>query len=312
MRQSQGYDSNVAFGRETTQGTAPAAGTFKSWGLLKSFEPEENKQHETIRGLGSRQAQMFKAMGFEVTSSAEFYLQNPLPLYYALGKVTKTGAANAWVHTIDSVGRCDELPTFTINNNICIGGYSFIRNYVGSKIDTLTISGSAGEAVSVEVEMVHTNVIDSAPPATSYTDSLNEPLTFADGDITIGGVKVANIKEFELEFANNLEAIYTISKGNNATMINEGVQDISGSFTFALTDTTQWTAFRNGTPFTVNLRFDDPSTPTNYFSISVYGGKYDTNSLSSESDGDIDQELDALFTRTAIIAGSKDIADLTV
>ena len=311
-RQAQGYDTLLAFGKEATQGTAPAAGVFKSWGLVKSFEPEENKQHEQIRGLGSRQVQIHKAMAYEVTSSGSFYLQNPLPIYYALGKAAKTGAASAWVHTITSVGRCEELPTFTAQRNICLSGTPFIQNYTGSKIDTLTISGSAGEAVEVELDMIHQKVADGATAASSYADSLNEPLTFADGTVTINSSTTAIVKEFEIEIANNLEALYAISKGNEASLINEGVQDITGSFTFALVDQSQWTLFKNGTPFSVTLKFDDPTTPANYFTITLTGAKYDTNSIKSASDGETDQELDVLFTGISVVAGSKDIADLTV
>nr|WP_257130523.1 phage tail tube protein [Bacillus wiedmannii] len=302
----------MAFGKETTQGTPPAAASFKSWGLVQSFEPEENKQHEQIRGLGSRQVQIHKAMAYEVTSSGTFYLQNPLPIYYALGKVTKTGAANAWVHTISSVGRCEELPTFTAQQNICLSGTPFIRNYSGSKVDTLTISGSAGEAVEVSLDMIHQKVLDNATAASSYNDSLNEPLTFADGTVTINNSTSAIVKEFEVEIANNLEALFAISKGNEASMINEGVQDITGSFTFALTDKTQWDLFKSGSAFNVSLRFDDPTTPANYFTINLTGAKYDANSIQPASDSEVDQELDVLFTGISVVAGSKDISDLTV
>lgn len=312
MRQAQGYDTLVAFGKETTQGTAPAASAFKSWGIMQSFEPEENKQHEQIRGLGSRQVQIHKAMAYEITSSGTFYLQNPIPFYYALGKVAKTGAANAWVHTITSVGRCEELPTFTAQRNLCLSGTPFIQNYTGSKVDTLTVSGSAGEPIEVSIDMIHQKAQDNATAASSYADSLNEPLTFADGTVTINSSTAAIVKEFEVEITNNLEALYAISKGNEASMINEGVQDITGSFTFALTDKTQWDLFKNGTPFNVSLRFDDPTIPANYFTINLTGAKYDANSIQPSSDSEVDQEVDVLFTGISVVAGSKDISDLTV
>ncbi|EJV59372.1 phage tail tube protein [Bacillus mycoides] len=312
MRQAQGYDTLVAFGKEATQGTAPAAGVFKSWGIVSGWEPEINKNHETIRGVGSRTVLNNKALQQEVSVAYTGYLQNPTIFYYALGKATKTGAANAWVHTLNPVGRCEELPTFTANSNMCVNGAPFITNYVGSKIDTLTISGSAGEVVEVEADIVSTNCVDSATAASSYDVSTNEILTFADGTVTINGVAAANVKEFEVEIANNLEALFTISKGNTPSFINEGVLDVTGSFTFALTDTTQRTLFRNGTEFAVKLRFDDPAIPANYIEINLTGGKYDTDSLGIEADGETDYELDVLFKNISVVAGSKDIADLTV
>lgn len=312
-RQAQGYDTLIAFGKETTQGTAPAAASFKSWGLVQSFEPDINKNHTQYRGLGSRQAQINKAGELAVESSTTLLLQNPLPFYYALGKVSKTGAANAWVHTITSVGRCEELPTFTANENICVSGTPYIVNYLGTKVDTLTISGSAGEAVEVELDLISQNYNDStAVAASSYNDSLNEPLTFADGVVSIGGSAAGNVKEFEVEIANNLEALYTISKGNGASMINEGIQDITGSITFALTNTTELARFRTGAEFAVKLKFDDPTTPANYFEIDLTGGVYDTSSIGADADGELDHELDVLFKTITVKAGSKDISDLTV
>ncbi|MGY0013279.1 phage tail tube protein [Bacillus anthracis] len=133
-----------------------------------------------------------------------------------------------------------------------------------------------------------------------------------DGEVTINNVKAGNVKEFEIEIANNLEALYTISKGNAPSFINEGVLDITGSFTFAPTSSTQRTLFRNGTEFNVKLRFDDPLVPANYIEINLTGGKYDTDSLGIEADGEVDYEVDVLFKTITVIAGSKDISDLTV
>lgn len=311
-RQAQGYDTQVAVGIETAQGTAPAASAFNTVGLVTSFEPEENKNHEVIRGLSSRKAQIVKPMQYEVTSSAGLYLQNPRILYHALGKASKAGTAGAYVHTITPVGRCEELPTTTWQDNICLSGTNFIRNYLGTKVDSLTISGAAGEAVEVEADLIHLKVQDGASAAASYPTDLNEILTFADGTVKINNANVANVSEFELEIANNLEAFYAISKGNEASMINEGILDITGSFTFAITDISQWTLFKNGTPFDVNLKFQDPTVPNNYIEIIATGAKYDTNSIQSSSEDAINQELDVIFTDISIKAGSKDIADLTV
>ncbi|EOQ00962.1 phage tail tube protein [Bacillus cereus] len=313
-RQTQGYDTLIAFGKEATAGTAPAAGTFKSWGITSGWEPEINKNHETIRGIGSRTVQNFKPLSQEVTATWSGYLQDPRIFYYALGKVTKTGAANAWVHTITSTGRCEELPTFTVNTNMCVNAAPFITNYVGSKIDTLTISGSAGEVVEVEAEIISKDAIDGAPAASSYDYPTNEIMTFADGSIFINGSAqaAANVKEFEIEISNNLESLFTISKGSTPTYINEGVLDITGSITIAPAGTTTRTAFRNGTEFTMRLRFDDPNVPANYIDIFLSGAKYDTDSLGIEADGETDYELDVLFKTISVVCGSKDVSDLTV
>lgn len=318
-RQTQGYDTLIAFGKEATAGTAPAAGTFKSWGITSGWEPEVNKNHEAIRGIGNRTVAVHKPLGQEVTATWSGYLQDPRILWYALGgAVTKTGAANAWVHTFSNVGRCQELPTFSVNTNMCVNGTPFITNYVGSKIDTLTISGSAGEVVEVEAEIQSLDAVDGATAASTYDYPTNEIMTFADGDILINGsaTPAANVKEFEIEIANNLEALYTIIKqtGNGGVpkYINEGVLDITGSITIAPMGTSTRTAFRNGTEFSMKLTFTDPITPANYFEITLGGAKYDTDSLGIEADGETDYELDVLFRTISVKLGSKDVSDLTV
>lgn len=317
-RQTQGYDTMLVFGKETTQGTAPAAGVYKSWGITSGWESEINKNYEQIRGIGSRTVLMNKALGQETTATWSGYLQDPRPLWYALGgPVTKTGVAGAWVHAFTSVGRCQELPTFTANSSMCVGGTPFISLYAGSKIDTLTISAAAGEAVEVEAEIVSLEVFDGGTPATSYDYPTNEIMTFSDGNIIINGVSqpAVNVKEFELEITNNLEPLFTIVRQSNASnpkFINEGVLDITGSITIALMDTATREAFRNGTEFTMTVNFIDPVAPVNYFEITLGGAKYDSGSLSIEADGETDYELDVLFKTISVKIGSKDIADLTV
>lgn len=316
-RQTQGYDTMLAFGKETTQGTAPAAGTYKSWGITSGWEPEINKNHEAIRGIGSRTVVAHKPLGQEVTATWSGYLQDPRPLWYALGgTVVKTGAAGAWVHTFNNVGRCQELPTFTANSSMCVNGTPFITLYTGAKVDTLTISAAAGELVEVEAEIIALECFDNGTAATTYDYPTNEVLTFSDGDILINGVATpaTSIKEFELEIANNLEALYTIVRqaSNAPKFINEGVLDLTGSITIALMDTATRQAFRNGTEFSMKLTFTDPVTPANYFEITLGGAKYDTDSLGIEADGETDYELDVLFRSISVKIGSKDIADLTV
>ncbi|WP_176581317.1 phage tail tube protein [Bacillus thuringiensis] len=312
VRQTQGYDTQVAFGKESTFGTAPAAGTFKSWGIIDSFEVEINKNHEAMRGLGSRTVLMTKAGQQETTPSLSAYLQDPTIFYYALGKVVKTGAANAWVHTITPVGRCEELPSFTAQSNMCINGAPYVTNYLGSKIDNLTISGSNDGPVTVEADIISKTFADAATPASSYTTILNNPLTFADGVVTINGNAAGNVTEFEIEIANNLDAVYTISKGNSPSMISDGVLDVTGSLTIAVAYTAQRTLFTAGTEFDIKLRFDDPAVPANYIEITGIGARYDSDSLSNEADGAVDYELDVLFRDIRIVAGSKDVSDLTV
>ncbi|PEZ87962.1 hypothetical protein CN376_23065 [Bacillus cereus] len=316
-RQTQGYDTMLAFGKETTQGTAPAAGAYKSWGITSGWEPEINKNHEAIRGIGSRTVVAHKPLGQEVTATWSGYLQDPRPLWYALGGTpAKTGAAGAWVHTFNNVGRCQELPTFTANSSMCVNGTPFITLYTGAKVDTLTISAAAGELVEVEAEIIALECFDNGTAATTYDYPTNEVLTFSDGDILINGVATpaTSIKEFELEIANNLEALYTIVRqaSNAPKFINEGVLDITGSITIALMDTATRQAFRNGTEFSMKLTFTDPVTPANYFEITLGGAKYDTDSLGIEADGETDYELDVLFRSISVKIGSKDISDLTV
>lgn len=312
MRQSQGYDTLIAFGKEATPNTPPASGTYRNWGIINEFEPEINKNHESIRGLGSRTVQINKAGQLEVSSTLNMYLQHPRVFYYALGKVSTTGSAGAWVHSVTTSGRCEELPTFTINENVCVNGTPLINIYTGSKIDTLTISGSAGELVEVEAEVISQNWSDSATAAASYDTSLNEPLSFSDGIVTINGAVVANVTEFEVELANNLEALYTISTGNGATAINEGVLDITGSLTIALTDVTQRGLFKAGNEFSINLRFNDPTSAANYISITLNGAKYDSESMSKSNDDSVEIELDCLFRTVSVVIGSKDTSDLVV
>jgi hypothetical protein len=297
MAQSHGYDNTVVIGKESTYGTAST--NFQWAGIVESFEPEENNNIDSRMSVGVRAPLKLRTGAKEVDGSMSVALQNARLIAYALGKVESTGTA-PYTHTISTVGRGEELPSFTVQNHNSLHGLT--RNYVGGKVDTLTISASAEEAVMLESDFMFAGVEIGGTPAT-VTAEVDNYFMFYEGSVTVNGTAVADITEFELEVANGLERRYTIQNGDGSpTRIEEGNLEITASLTMDFTGTTQYDIFRNGENIEVELVLQDSQNADHSVTISLSGGLYDSNSLSVGAEDLQEQELEAVFTGISVEA----------
>ncbi|WNL49500.1 tail tube protein [Bacillus phage DZ1] len=291
-KQAQGYDHTVTIGVEATAGTK--ATIFKHATIIESFEPEEKNNVDVRRGIGQREAFMLRTGAKEVDASIKGALQNGRLLFLALGNEVKTGDATVgFTHTLKPVKAGQELPSFTAQHNIA--GAGLLRNYLGGKIDTLTISAKAEEAVEVSADMQFMKVDDTGT-ATVVPAELNNYMMFYEGTVKINNTAVGNISEFELEIANNLERKFAINGTDTAARVQEGACDITSSITFDFMDTTQWTNFKNGADITVELNFQDISNPKNAMKFTLSGGKYDTNAIGAGAEDLTEQSVEAIYT----------------
>lgn len=294
-RQASGFDATIMIGKETTPGTGASA--FKSTGIVESFEVEENNNTDAKVGLGTRNPVIIKRTSKEVDGTIATALQTARLIYAALGKVVDAGdATNGYTHTITTIGKCEELPSFTVQSDVCISSPTKLTtNYIGGKADSLTISASAGEAVELETEWQFLNSVKVTGTAATATAELLDYYTFAEGTVKINNVAVANLSEFEIEVNNNLERTYTINGTNGAAGITEGALEVTSSLNFLLTDTNAYDAFSSGTPVDISITFADPANSKRNMVIDLIGGVYDTNSFSIESDSTVEQEMEAIF-----------------
>lgn len=298
MAQAHGFDNTVVIATESQFAQAPTSG-FRWIGVVESFEPEENNNTDVRRSVGVRGPFMLRAGAKEVDGSISFALQNARMIAYALGKVSTTGSG-PYTHTITPVGSGESLPSFTIQNHNQLLG--FTRNYVGGKVDSLTITASAEEPVTAEAEILFSHVEDQGITPATVSAELDNYFMFYEGSVLINSVPIANVREFELEIANNLERRFVLNGSNRPARIEEGNLEITASLTLDFVDTTQWEAFMNGDNLVVELVLQDTHDPNHSITITLSGGVYDTNSLPVNAEELQEQELEAIFTGIEVVA----------
>ncbi|AVO23027.1 hypothetical protein [Bacillus phage Anath] len=297
---AHGFDHTVVVGKEGTAGTKASA--FSWLTILESFEPEENANVDQRKGIGQRTPMKLRtgARGYE--GSFGGVLQNARPIFMALGKQSApTGDATAgFTRTLTPIGKGETLPSFTFQHNIA-EGTPLLRNYVGGKVDTLTVSAKAEEAVEVEGDMIFLN-LDQTGTASAVTAELNNYYMFYEGTVKINNAQVANISEFELEISNNLEARFFVNGKDTAGKIEEGSLDLALSMTMDYESAVQFDLFKTGADIAVELTLQDIAEPKNSIKIVLSGGKYDTNAIGAGAEDVTEQEMEAVFTDITVTA----------
>ncbi|MBL5776993.1 hypothetical protein HV436_01415 [Bacillus sporothermodurans] len=297
--QSHGFDNTVVIGKEATYGVT--ATEFKWAGVVESFEPEENNNVDARRTVGVRNAFMLRQGAKEVDGNLTVQLQNARLIAYALGKVVNSGdgTTTPFTHTITPVGAGEELPSLTVQNNNALQG--LLRNYVGGKVDTITLTAEAEEAVNLEAEIQFKDVLTGGTPAT-VTAELDNYFMFYEGLVKINGTQVADLTELELEITNNLERRFTLSGERTPVRIEEGGLEITASLTMDFTNTTQHSAFMAGDPISVEFTLTDIADPEHSIKFTLSGGLYDTNAIAVGAEDLQEQELEAIFTDIVVVA----------
>ena len=295
--QSHGFDNTVVGGKEPS--FAVPATTYNWLGIIESFEPEESNNIDSRMSVGVRAPLMLRQGANEVDGSLSLALQNARLIAYALGKVATTGdGATGYTHTVSTVGRGEELPSVTIqNHNI---PQDLTRNYIGGKVDTLTVTASVEEAVTLESEFLFSHVEDVGITPATVVAELENYFMFYEGSVKINNADVANITEFELELANGLERRFTLNGQNRPSRIEEGNLEITASLTMDFVNLGQWEVFKAGNNLQVELILQDSQDPKHSIKFMLSGGLYDTNSLPVSAEDLQEQELEAIFTGLSV------------
>ncbi|AYP68723.1 hypothetical protein BpsS36_00017 [Bacillus phage vB_BpsS-36] len=298
MGQSHGFDNTVVIGKESSFGT-PAT-SFKWIGIVESFDPSESHNVDSRKAVGVRAPFMLRQGQREVDGSLSVALQNARLFAYALGKVATSSSGGGNEHVITPIGKGEELPSLTVQNSN--PAHNLTRNYVGGKVDSLSLSASSGEAVTVDADIQFTHVEDEGITPATVTAELDNYFMFYEGSVKVNNSDVADITSFDLEIANNLDRRFTLNGQNKPARIEEGNLDITASLTMDFTNKTQWDIFKNGETVAIELNLVDVADPNHSLRVTLTGGLYDSNSLNVGAEDLQEQELDAIFTDIEIVA----------
>ena len=252
------------FGYESTYGTE-AASYQPMPGRVSSFQPTLKRELEAITDLSSiyeyEDAIHGKhAYGF----SMEMRIANWRFLYWLMGGYSVSGAG-PYTH---SLSNSNPLPSISAE---FVVDSDFSIKYLGAKLNSLKLSGVAGETIKASLDFLAKGVILDATPGspTSPTDSPfhakhDSVLTINALDMLSGNHRV---ERWEYQFENSLEADHNV--GSNApASITSGTRKAMASFDIRALDETFLNLLENETEFAISHTIQRGSNDNLAFTIS--------------------------------------------
>jgi len=272
MPRLMGYDSYLGIGQEVAFGTAVQPSEFTEFTsesmrmeIAETLIPSIN----TTRFFKKRVVHSRTVSGtidFPVTPEdgiGEF-------LKYSIGGTITTASTGttAYIHTFESSS--DELPAGTTNTSLTLqisrgGNTTTTYDYVGCKVNQLTLRASVNNLLEASVDMVAKNETDAATVSTASFSTLN-PFTFVEGEFLIGdtitAVSTETIGGFELVLGNNIETGDMVRVLGDATVeeLPAVMQDLTINITQAFQTSTNYNRFIAGTKSAIRLLFDNGQT----------------------------------------------------
>lgn len=200
-------------GKETTYGTA-ATGTKQDKISSESLKPVYNKIDEGL-ATGGRGAGLKATMGIGVEGSFSTLMRPDMAywLKYLLGVESVDEATEGYTHTFTAIesGESYHLPSFTAYVDRKVKKCK----YTGCKVNSATLSASAGDYLKLDVTVNGKDEV-YADSLASLTPSSLRAFKFAQAKLYTGsydsntgtftGTELADVKEFSLEWNNNLDA----------------------------------------------------------------------------------------------------------
>ena len=242
---SSGYSQYVRWGNETSYGSA--ASTNKDLGAVQSVSPGEANNLMKLRTIGGNRDYKTVIPGkFEISGSTEYYLQGGDFLRQAFGEDSGTAsgatdggpavlsaAGNVYMHVMGSATSpgVNAFPSFTLeftdyeDDGTSADTANLKRTYTGCRVNTLGISGTVDDPVTVSVDWLARGVEVGTGAPTSVTEYTDNPFVFYDGYVystsgTITGLTtqaalkdsaLCQVMSFDFGINNNCEAGWYIA-----------------------------------------------------------------------------------------------------
>jgi len=252
-----GYKQSLYFADESTYGSATTVD--QPIGLVQSVNPTETNNLIKIRTMGGTRDYSNIVPGkFEISGSFDYYLQGGAFLRMGVGEDTGTSSAtvdagprihtgaalaSSCIHVMGSASSpdADAFPSFTLefaDSEDTTGAMSenLKRLYTGCRVNSMTISASVDEPVSVSCDWIAQGVTISTAAATSVSDSTDDPYVFYQGavyatnttivsDTTLtSDDTIAEVNGFDFTLNNNLEPVWYVSGTTNVYQTLRGLK----------------------------------------------------------------------------------------
>lgn len=210
-----------------TYNTASGAG---NWiGLVQEHTVSEDQGVIPVRYAGNSSRNVGQFVDGPTTFGGTFtyYPQEWQMLVFALGKNSDAGSPSPYTHTITEVDseNVDKhngqiLPSFQIEDGhqdwIGASGVNFIRTTKGCMVDSLTLTATEGEPVSVEVNYVAQSISYTSGAVTSVSADTSSPFMWSQFRAFIpSGTLISAVKEMNITLNNNLEVPNYVDNSRN-------------------------------------------------------------------------------------------------
>jgi hypothetical protein len=201
---------------------AVASGTAGLWiGLVESNEIDdaENKMATRYLGTSTRSFVQMIPGPRDVTGTLTYAPQDMRIPFLTIGSVVDGGSANKYTHLVTQVntnvaqssftsGTLNAPNSFTLEDSKTAVGTNntFIRTINGCVPNTVTLTATQGEKVSVEVAYIGQTLNFTSGTASTTTASTVTPYLWNNCSLVISGTTINTAKEVVLEIAQNVEA----------------------------------------------------------------------------------------------------------
>jgi len=292
------FARRLYYGEETTYGTSVTPN--KVFGIASSFSSGGDVVVEDVRA-GDRGYYKRVLLGLDFAPKIEFKPLTGEFLKYVLGKVTNTGSAAPYTHTIE-VG--NSLKSLTVEA-ARIGPSSIAERVVGLLVSGCEISFENNGLVEVSLDAVAKNVSVVSP----YTDPAlsipaKEPFTFNDATLTIGSTQYAYVVSGSISINNTLEPL---PRGSDGTVKGYALAECEyeASFDLFFDNASLLSDFLNKTRRNVTVRFS--RTANDYIEFSFTNAVIKVESELPFQEGEIMQSV-SIYPESMTVTVKDDIA----
>ncbi len=250
-----GYAQSLYWANETTYGSAATVN--QNLGIVQSINPTETNNLIKVRTLGgTRDYNNVIAGKFEISGTFDYYLQGGAFIRQAIGEDTASTATvdsgpkihtgASYLHVMGSAASptVDNFPSFTLelsdeeDTGALATTTNLNRTYTGCRVNSLSMSATIDEPVSMSVDWLAQGVTVSTAGATVVAADTKDPYVFYQGAVyaTSGTVNaytamdttsmIAEVNSFDLSVNNNAEATWYISGTTNIYQTLRGAKHI--------------------------------------------------------------------------------------
>lgn len=201
---TSGYGAYVGYGFETTYATSVAA--TRTFGHGAKISVSRRNNMERIFGVGARNATANSAKKYEGTATVDFVLSHGTFFRAVLGQVADSGAG-PYAHTYTET---NTIPSFTIATGAELGSNDSVSLLKGCKVSRATVTTAIDEVVSVKLECPYSTETLATSGIGSQTAATEDPFTFAEGTLSVGGTTIGYVQSVEFTVDEDLELVWGI------------------------------------------------------------------------------------------------------